>query len=156
MKFMYQVYDVFSIFIHTICTKLYMRPYERRFNMSALCCRFCLQPERHRPRPHNLPPTHRHNQYIDSPFRQTQQHRAEDSHQPRQGKFRRRNNSSYSIYEVYSPCATIFKFLNTCEYDRLNIWNSALSAAWYIRHVRRAFILHYFMSNMCMSARCRI
>ena len=49
-------------------------------------------------------------------------------------------NRSYSHF-------TFFIFFNkklknvSCEYDRLNGWNSTLQAAWYIRHVRIIWIL---------------
>ena len=34
-----------------------------------------------------------------------------------------------------------FKLKNvSCEYDRLNGWNSTLQAAWYIRHIRVVFL----------------
>ena len=38
----------------------------------------------------------------------------------------------------------------SCEYDRLNGWNSTLQAAWYIRHVRWTclFYTRYFTYNM--------
>ena len=38
----------------------------------------------------------------------------------------------------------------SCEYDRLNEWNSTLQAAWYIRHVRWACLLYISFIMWCL------
>ena len=51
---------------------------------------------------------------------------------------------------VFKAGTTVFykKLKNvSCEYDRLNGWNSTLQAAWYIRHVR---IICFFLTKPTM------
>ena len=38
----------------------------------------------------------------------------------------------------------------SCEYDRLNGWNSTLQAAWYIRHVRWACLFYASFLIWCL------
>ena len=45
--------------------------------------------------------------------------------------------ASWLVYEILFLCSFYKKLKNvSCEYDRLNGWNSTLQAAWYNRHVR--------------------
>ena len=49
----------------------------------------------------------------------------------------------FKIANMYSGEYIFYKKLKnvSCEYDRLNVWNSNLQAAWYIRHVRIVWFL---------------
>ena len=38
----------------------------------------------------------------------------------------------------------------SCEYDRLNCWNSTLQAAWYIKHVRRTCLFYISFIIWCL------
>ena len=51
-------------------------------------------------------------------------------------------SSRYFI--TFCPQPLLYKKLKnvSCEYDRLNSWNSTLQVAWYIRHVRWACLFH--------------
>ena len=45
------------------------------------------------------------------------------------------------FYKMLKNVSREYDRLNSCEYDRLNGWNSTLQAAWYIRHVRIIWFL---------------